>query len=53
MRGEQVTRVEALSDVVFAFALMKKLRDDRKLLIHAATQAQRAADYILNRTCHE
>jgi hypothetical protein len=25
----------------------KKLRDDRKLLIHAATQAQRAADYIL------
>jgi antirestriction protein ArdC len=32
---------------------LKKLRDDRKLLIHAAAQAQRAADYILNRTCHE
>ncbi|MGH7249334.1 MAG: zincin-like metallopeptidase domain-containing protein [Pseudomonadota bacterium] len=30
---------------------LKKLRDDRKLLIHAAAQAQRAADYILNRTC--
>src|SRR5713226_8600987 len=29
---------------------LAKLRDDRKLLIHAATQAQRAADYILNRT---
>jgi antirestriction protein ArdC len=26
-----------------------KLRDDRKLLIHAAAQAQPAADYILNR----
>jgi antirestriction protein ArdC len=26
-----------------------KLSDDRKLLIHAAAQAQRAADYILNR----
>jgi antirestriction protein ArdC len=33
---------------------LKKLRDDRKLLIHAAAQAQRAADYILNRTaCSE
>ena len=30
---------------------LKKLRDDRKLLIHAAAQAQKAADYILNRTC--
>jgi antirestriction protein ArdC len=29
---------------------LKKLRDDLKLLIHAAAQAQRAADYILNRT---
>ncbi len=33
---------------------LKKLRDDRKLLIHSAAQAQRAADYILNRTaCSE
>jgi len=24
---------------------LKKLRDDRKLLIHAAAQAQRAADF--------
>jgi antirestriction protein ArdC len=33
---------------------LKKLRDDRKLLIHAAAQAQRAADYILNRiSCSE
>jgi antirestriction protein ArdC len=28
---------------------LKKLRDDRKLLIHAAAQAQHAADYILGR----
>ena len=33
---------------------LKKLSADRKLLIHAAAQAQRAADYILNRTaCSE
>ena len=32
---------------------LKKCRDDRKLLIHAAAQAQRAADYILNRAYHE
>jgi antirestriction protein ArdC len=32
---------------------LKKLRDDRKLLIHAAAQAQHAADYILNRICRE
>jgi antirestriction protein ArdC len=33
---------------------LKKLRDDRKLLIHAAARAQRAADYIFNRTaCSE
>jgi antirestriction protein ArdC len=27
-----------------------KLRDDRKLLIYAAAQAQKAADFILNRS---
>jgi hypothetical protein len=29
--------------------LLSKLRDDRKLLISAASQAQEAADFILNR----
>ena len=29
---------------------LKQLRDDRKLLIHAAAQAQHAADYILRPT---
>jgi hypothetical protein len=28
---------------------LKKLRDERKLLVHAAAQAQRAVDYVLNR----
>ena len=32
---------------------LKKLRDDRKLLIHAAAQAQHAVDFILNRTCSQ
>ncbi|HUY26003.1 MAG TPA: zincin-like metallopeptidase domain-containing protein [Candidatus Binataceae bacterium] len=32
---------------------LNKLRDDRKLLVHAAAQAQHAVDYILNRACHE
>jgi len=32
---------------------LEKLRDDRELLIHAAAQAQKAADFILNRSCSE
>ena len=28
---------------------LKKLRDDRKLVVHAAAQAQHAADYILGK----
>lgn len=33
---------------------LAKLRDQRKLLVHAAAQAQRAADYILGRnSCGE
>ncbi len=32
---------------------LKKLRDDRRLIVHAAAQAQKAADYILNRTATE
>ena len=29
---------------------LRRVRDDRRLIVHAAAQAQRAADYILNRT---
>ena len=32
---------------------LKKLRDDRKLVVHAAAKAQRAADYILRRSAEE
>jgi antirestriction protein ArdC len=34
--------------------LREKLRDDRKLIVHVASQAQRACDYVLNPTsCSE
>jgi antirestriction protein ArdC len=33
----------------YVAGLLNRLRDDRKLLIHAAAQAQHAADYILGR----
>jgi antirestriction protein ArdC len=29
---------------------LSRVRDDRRLIVHAAAQAQRAADYILGRT---
>jgi antirestriction protein ArdC len=32
---------------------LARLRDDRKLIVQAAAQAQKAADYILNRTATE
>jgi antirestriction protein ArdC len=31
---------------------LKKLRDDRKLIVHAAARAQKATDYILRRQCN-
>jgi antirestriction protein ArdC len=41
------------NQAAFVAGYLKKLRDDRKLLIHAAAQAQHAVDFILNRTCRE
>lgn len=32
---------------------LARLRDDRRLIVQAAAQAQKAADYILNRTAAE
>jgi antirestriction protein ArdC len=32
---------------------LARLREDRRLIVQAAAQAQKAADYILNRTCAE
>jgi antirestriction protein ArdC len=32
---------------------LSRLRDDRKLIVHSAAQAQKAADYILNRGASE
>ncbi len=48
-----ISNVVLENQAAYVAGWLKKLRDGRKLLIHAAAQAQRAADYILNRTCHE
>jgi antirestriction protein ArdC len=40
------------NQVAYVAGWLKKLRDDRKLLIHAAAQAQRAADFILDRKAY-
>jgi antirestriction protein ArdC len=44
-----ISTVVLENQAAYVAGWLKKLRDDRKLLIHAAAQAQRAADYILNR----
>jgi antirestriction protein ArdC len=46
-----ISNAVILNQAAYVAGWLKKLRDDRKLLIHAAAQAQRAADFILNRTC--
>ena len=48
-----ISNVVLENQAAYVAGWLKKLRDDRKLLIHAAAQAQRAADYILNRACYE
>jgi antirestriction protein ArdC len=37
------------NQVAYVAGWLKKLRDDHRLVIHAAAQAQHAADYILAR----
>ena len=39
------------NQAAYLFGWLARLRGDRKLLIHAAAQAQHAADYILGRAC--
>ena len=48
-----ISNVVLANQAAYVAGWLKKLRDDRKLLIHAAAQAQRAADYVLNRICYE
>ena len=48
-----ITAAVIENQAAYVAGWLKKVRDDRKLLIHAAAQAQHAADYILNRTCRE
>jgi antirestriction protein ArdC len=42
-----ITAAVIENQAAYVAGWLKKLRDDRRLLIHAAAQAQRAADYIL------
>ena len=37
------------NQAAYVVGWLKKLRDDRKLVVHAAAQAQKAADYILGK----
>src|SRR5260370_8608772 len=48
VRGVIANRTIDNSAAYISGWLLKKLRDDRKLIIHAAAHAQRASDYILN-----
>src|SRR6266852_4786387 len=45
-----ISTVVIENQAAYVAGWLKRLRDDRKLLIYAAAQAQRAADFILNRT---
>ena len=51
LRGSRNFKAVIHNHASYVAGWLKKLRDDRKLLIHAAAQAQRAAGYILNHTC--
>ena len=45
-----ITAAVIENQAAYVAGWLKKLRDDRKLLIHAAAQAQHAADYIFGRS---
>jgi len=50
----QLVDAEArISQAAYLSGWLARLRADRKLLIRAAAQAQRAADYVLNRKSSE
>src|SRR6202521_3114395 len=45
-----ISTVVIENQAAYVAGWLRRLRDDRKLLIHAAAQAQHAADYILGRS---
>jgi len=49
----RISNAVIANQAAYVAGWLKKLRDDRKLLNYAAAQAQRAADYIVNRSCHK
>jgi antirestriction protein ArdC len=38
------------NSAAYLMGSLKRLRDDRKFIVHAAAQSQPACDYVLNRT---
>jgi len=48
LRGSTVAKAST-----FAEATVERLREDRRLIVQAAAQAQRAADFILCKTWEE
>ena len=44
-----ISNAVIVNQAAYVAGWLKKLRDDRKLLVHAAAQAQHAADFILSR----
>ncbi len=44
-----ITAAVIENQAAYVAGWLKKLRDDRKLLVHAAAQVQPAADFVLNR----
>ncbi len=45
-----ISNVTIANQASYIAGWLRKFREDRKLLIHAAAQAQKAADYILGRS---
>ena len=44
-----ITAAVIENQAAYVAGWLKKLREDRKLIVHAAAQAQRAADYVLGK----
>jgi antirestriction protein ArdC len=48
-----ISNAVILNQAAYVAGWLRKFRDDRKLIVHAAAQAQKACDYVLNRPCDD
>ena len=48
-----ISNAVIVNQAAYVAGWLQKLRDDRKLIVHAAAQAQKACDYVLNRPCND